>query len=149
MPFNVYKLRFPWFALAAFVGASLVTGNASATCPSMANAGVCPSACCCCEPTESATAIRDTAEPATARPHLPSQDRNVCPDNFECNCRPQAPAAPRPKERRAEESRPDSGRSTEAGWLALGGVFRPFIGRVLPTSSPPQELPSISIILGF
>jgi len=139
MPITLAELRFSWIALAALVGASLVAGDASATCTSMSDSGGCR-ARCCGKASKSATPIR-AAVPATVAQHIPPQDGNVCPDVPGCNCRPQAPTAPEPKERRAGESRLDLGRNVEAGWLDLGGVFRPFIGPVPPTISPPQKSP--------
>jgi hypothetical protein len=140
MPFTLSKLRFSWIALAAFVGASLVTGSASATCTSMPADGACPPVCCC-KGAESARLIRDDDAPAIARQFILSQNGNVCPDIPGCVCCPQAPVAPEPKGQRAEESRPDPGRSSDAARLGFGTVFRPFIGPVPPTISPPQTSP--------
>jgi hypothetical protein len=135
------KLRLSWIALAAFVGASLVTDGASAACTPMPDAGACPPVCGCCKASESATPIRAAAEPLAVGEQIPSRDGNACPFVPGCQCRPPAPTAPQPKERRAEESRPDPGRIAAAGWLDPGGVFRPYIGPVPPTSSPPQASP--------
>jgi hypothetical protein len=140
MPISLSKLRFSWIALAAFVGASLVTGDASAACGSMMADGGCRPACCC-QASESVTPVRAAPAPATVRLPLPFQIGGACPNAAGCHCRPQAPPAPEPKGQRAEESRPDPGRSPEAGWLDLGCVFRPFIGLVPPTGSPPQKSP--------
>jgi hypothetical protein len=54
MPFTLSKLRLSWIALAAFVGASLVTGSATAACPTMPAGGPSPPVCCC-KGAESAT----------------------------------------------------------------------------------------------
>ncbi len=139
MPITFTKLRFSLFALAAFVGASLLTGDASAGCTSMPDAGECR-AVCCCEASESTTPIR-AGVPATFGEQIPSQNGNVCPDLPGCHCRPQAPTAPEPKQRRAGENRPDPGRDAAAEWLEIGGVFRPVISPVPPTISPPGKSP--------
>ncbi len=140
MPIAVTKLRFSWIALAAFVGTSLVGGDASAACASMPDAGGCQRGCCCCETSNSPTPIRPAA-PVMGGRHITSQTGNVCQDVPGCHCRPPVPTAPKPKEWRAEESRPDSSRSGEASWLEIGDVFRPFTGPVPPTSSPPRKSP--------
>jgi hypothetical protein len=140
MAISPSKLRFSWIALAAVVGASLVAGDASAACGSMTSDGGSRPACCR-QASESVTPVRAAPEPVTVPQLPPFQDSGACPDTAGCHCRPQAPPAPEPKRQRAGESRPDPGRSTEAGRLDLGGVSRPFIGPVPPTGSPPQKSP--------
>jgi hypothetical protein len=133
------KLRSSWIALAAFVSASLVTADASAACTSMTDAGGCRAVCCCTAP-ESVTPIRAAAR-ATVGQQIPFESGNVRPDMPGCHCRPQAPTAPAPTERRASESRPDPGRNVAAGWLDIDGVFRPFVGPVPSAVSPPHKFP--------
>jgi hypothetical protein len=139
MPISFTKLRFSWIALAAWVGASLVTGDASAACTSMPDAGGCRPVCCR-KASKSATPIRVVVS-ATVGQHFPSDDGSVCPDAAGCHCCPPAPTAPEPKERRGRESRPDPGRNAEAGWLHIGGVFRPLIGPIPRTISQPRKFP--------
>jgi hypothetical protein len=141
MPISLSKLRFSWIALAAFVGASLVTGDASAACESMTAAGECRTACCC-QASESITPLRATPEPVTTgQLLLPFKNGVACPNAAGCHCGTQAPPAPEPKGQRAGESRPDLGRNTEAGGLDLGGAFRPIIGPIPSTGSRPQKFP--------
>jgi hypothetical protein len=141
MPIIFTTLRFSWIALAAFMGASLVTDDASAACPSMPAGGGGRPACCC---TASESVTSGPAAPAlttVSRP-VPIRSGGLCPNAARCcYCGPQAPPAPEPKGPRAGENRPDPGRMTEAGWLDFGGVLRPFIGPVPPTGSPPQASP--------
>lgn len=137
MPISPSKLRFSWIALAAFVGASLVAGDASAACESMTAGGCRPA--CCCGASESVTPVRAAPDPVTVRQPLPFQNGGACPNAAGCHCRPQAPPAQEPKGQRTGESRPDPGRSAEAGWLDPGGVSRPFIGPIPPTGNPPQK----------
>jgi hypothetical protein len=141
MPIAFTTLHFSWFRLAAFVGASLVTADASAACPSMPARGEFRPARCC-KSSGSVTPRSATPTPATVRRALPIRSGGICPNAARCcYCGPHAPPAPEPKGQRASESRPDPGRITEAGWLDLGGVFPPFIGPVPATGSTTQTSP--------
>jgi hypothetical protein len=131
-------LRLSWVAIAAIVGASMVTGNASAACTSMP-AGAASTMGCCCEGPESAMSIPDARVPATSSQFILSQNGNVCPSIPVCACCRQAPVAPEPKRQHAEESRPDPGRSADAIWFVFGSAFRPFIGPIPPIISSPQK----------
>jgi hypothetical protein len=139
MPIAFSKLRISAIALAAFVGASLMTADAFASCTSMPDAAGCQ-AVCCCKASESATPIR-IASPATVGQDVPLENGNVCPDLPGCHCRPQTPTAPQPEERRADESRPDPGRDRAAGSLEIADVSRPTISPAPPTISPPRKAP--------
>ena len=75
---------------------------------------------------------------------IPLAEMEHLPDTAGCHCCPQAPPAPEPRGGSAGESRPDPGRNTEAGWLDLGGVFRPFIGPVPADSQPAADNPPLS-----
>jgi hypothetical protein len=138
MPITPNKLRVSSIALAALVGASLLTVDASAARTSMPSARGCRSACC--KASQSAMPNR-AAVTATVGQNIPSPDRNACRDIPGCNCRPQSPTAPEPKERRDEESGPDPGRTIQPERLDIDSVFRPFIGPVPPTINPPLKSP--------
>ena len=139
MPIAFAKLRISAIALAAFVGASLMTADAFASCTSMPDAAGCR-AVCCCQPSESATPIR-VSETATADQASPFGNGNLCPVPPGCHCRPQTPTAPQPKERSADESRPDPGRDRAAGWLEIAGTSRPTISPAPPTIIPSRKSP--------
>jgi hypothetical protein len=140
MQFTVSKPRFFWIALAGFVGTWLGTSSASAACASMPADRACPPVCCR-QVQESATSIRGAAAPAVARQFILSRNGNICPNVPCCACCRQAPVAPEPRGQRVEESRPDPGRSADAGWLDFDGVFWPFIGPVPPIISLLQKSP--------
>ncbi len=133
------KLRISAIALAAFVGASLMSGDAFASCTSMSDAAGCR-AVCCCKASESATPTR-IATAATVGQDVPFENGNVCPDLPGCHCRPQAPTAPEPREQRANESRLDPGRDAAAGWIEIASVSRPITSPAPPTISPPRKSP--------
>jgi hypothetical protein len=139
MPVTYTKLRFSWIAVAALAGASLLDVDARAACTSMPNAGKCRPGCCG-KAVPTAMPIR-AAGLATVGRQVASLDENTCRNVPGCNCCPQAPTAPEPKERRAEASTSDGGRTVESDWFDLDQVFRPFIGAVAPAISPPQKSP--------
>ncbi len=72
---------------------------------------------------------------------IPSPGGNVCPNPAGCACSPQAPTAPEPNGQRIEEDRREPGRDDAAASLDLASVFRPFLGPVAPTVSPPRKSP--------
>jgi hypothetical protein len=145
MPITFPKPRLPWIALAAFVGAVLASGGASASCTSMPDGGACTPACGCCKASQSDRPTNLTGKPATVDQHiLDHRDANACrpiPAGG-CCCRPQAPAAPGPRGQRAGgEERSETELAFAAGWSDLGGGFRPAIGPISPTARPPQKTP--------
>ena len=71
--------RLTWVAIAAIVGASFVTGSASAACTSMPAAAASPTDCCC-EAPESARSIPDANVPATSRQFILSQNGKSLPE---------------------------------------------------------------------
>jgi hypothetical protein len=139
MPSIFTTLRSSWLALAVFACASLLVGDASAACASMPDAGGCESACCCEAPV-SASPIQADA-PATLSQNIPVQDANVCRNVPGCHCRPQAPTAPEPKQRRAGENRVDRSRHVDAARVDTGDASRTFIEPVSAAVSPPQKAP--------
>ena len=139
MRISFTQLRFSWIALAAFMGASLSGVNATAACSSIANAGKCRPACCG-KAAPSAKRVRADVL-ATVGQRIASLDGNTCPNVPCCHCCPQAPAAPEPKQRRAEKNGPDRGRTVEADWLDYEWVCRPIIGAVPHIIIPPSKSP--------
>jgi hypothetical protein len=146
MPFTFPKPRLPWIALAAFLGAALASGGASASCTSMPDAGACPPICGCCKASQSDWPTDLTGRSATVDQHILYRvDANACRPSVSvggCSCRPQAPAAPGPRgQRTGGENRPETELAIAAGWSELSGGFRPAIAPISPTASPPQKSP--------
>jgi hypothetical protein len=141
MPTTPFRPRFSWITLAAFVGAVLTAGEASA-CQAMPDAGACPPACGCCQAAEPAMPVPDDAVPATAGTLLAPGGEHCRPAPAGgCACRSEAPTAPEPTVKRSDESRPDPSRDVAVGWPGLAGISRASIDPVLPTISPPQKSP--------
>ena len=139
MPTTPFRPRFSWIALAAFVGAVLTAGEASA-CQAMADA--CPPVCGCCKAAAPAMRVPDEAASATAGTLLASGGEHCQPAPAGgCACRSEAPTAPDPTGQRTDESRPDPSRDVAVGWPGLTGISRESIDPVLPTISLPQKSP--------
>jgi hypothetical protein len=141
MPLIPVRPRFSWFALAAFVGAVLTAGEASA-CSAMSDAGACPAACGCCEVAEPAMRVPGNVVSATGGTlAVPGGEPSQMAPTGRCCCRSESPAAPEPKGQRTGEHRPDPDRELAAGWLDDGRSFRAYVGLIPPTASPPQKSP--------
>ncbi len=138
MSITFIRSRFTLIAVAVLAGLSLATVDASAACASMPCAGECRTACC--KATRSASPVRAAASVIMGE-RLSTQEGNVCQETPGCNCRPTAPSAPKPAERRAAEGGPDAGRHVESAWLDFGVVYRPFISQIPPTVSPSGQSP--------
>lgn len=142
MPITRTKLRHSWIALAAFVGALLASGGASASCTMTPDAGACPPVCGCCKAPASDSPTPEAAGPATVHEHVPARTGDVCPSTPRCECRSQAPTAPEPKPgQRTTVERSDPAHDLALGWLDFDAAPRSVYFSVPATPSPPQKHP--------
>jgi hypothetical protein len=145
MPITSPKLHRPWIALAALVGALLVSGgSASASaCSAMASRGDCAPADCCCEsPSADIPAEADIAPPSLHEDASAgtARVRHESPAG-RCRCGSRAPAAPRPKAPTTREGRPDPGRGASGDRFDLTPMPRSFTCAGRPSGSPSQKSP--------
>ena len=142
MPITRPKPRHLWIALAAFVGALLTSGGASASCTMTKDAGDCPPVCGCCKAPASDGPTPEAAGPTTVHQQVPARSGDVCPDAPGCECRSQAPTAPEPKPgQRTTVERSDPGRDADLGWFDFDAAPRLMTFSAPATASPPQKLP--------
>jgi hypothetical protein len=129
--------RFPWIALAAFVGLLSVVGEASACSDKPASkatrscGSACPATACCCEsPSPESTDLSTAPRPVGVNLSVPYAP---------CECRPGGPTDPASKpestssERRSDHDRVESVDVTIEAHPAIASARI-----VLPAESPPK-----------
>jgi hypothetical protein len=123
------------------------TGEARASCPSMADVAACRQVCACCEPADVTTPTLAAGE--AGRSHA-SVGLGVSADEVAethaiaprgCMCRPAAPAAPAPKNERTTGRPTDPRRELAAGPMLLSDVTKRELAAPPPIVIQPFESP--------
>ena len=141
MPIALPNARHLSIAVAAFMGAFMLTGNASAGCKSMPDCANCSAVVNCCKaktvpPSGAAT------ERAAVDPLIPLPDRGACRNIPGCICQPQRPVAPEPKGQHDGQNNPDPARNAAvSGWHGIASISRSVLGAAPPAISPSQKSP--------
>lgn len=143
------RFRFPWIALAAFVGIVSATQDATAGPASrdralaMWRSGCCcvtrPTSGCCCETSNpislTSTPASESSRRATAGAGVPLDSRS----GRTCQCRSADPArAPSNSESRGGDERPDSIAAESSAGLPVMAIPAPPTRTVSPHASPPK-----------
>jgi hypothetical protein len=129
--------RFPWIALAAFVGLLSAVGEASACSDKPASkatrscGSACPANACCCEaPSPESTGLSTEPTPLGVNLSVPYAP---------CECRPGVPTDPASKsESTSSERRSDHDRAEAIDVIFEALPAITLVRIVLPTDSPPK-----------